>query len=274
MTHPRNVLDADGGPDTVDEPHSLGLPPPLNLQHVRWRVDSKPACRDGQYTARFVPYVTMERLAGLLDVWVGPARWWAEFEPSGTVMWCRITILTGAGDAVTKIDAGDLDGTNVKAAVSDSFKRCASRMWGVGREVRSIPTLWAPCRTYESRGELVAVANNHTIPTLRRKLADLGHAGAGDDVDGSEQLDPDSTGEAQAAPPLNPADVDAADSDVLDAALKELATKFELLDETGRGQWQAWKEDRVGWHKSIDLVHEAALMVAALLTDQTETVAS
>lgn len=251
---------------TAVDLEALGPMPDLNPTHIRWKVDSAPSTRDDETSARFVAYVTMERLAGLLDDWVGPERWHATFDPVGSHVWCHITVTTSTGQAITKTDVGDFD-KSMKAAVSDSFKRCASRMWGAGREVRSLPYLWAPCRTYELDGETYAAANSHTIPTLRRKLADLGHAGFGDDVDGSEHLDPAELGEAQPAPPLNPAAAGRINPDLHQVALGDLAVEVALLelDQTGAADWAAWKEAHVGWQKTLDGVQLAAKTVGYLL---------
>lgn len=188
---------------TDTAPARLEAPAAVNPAHVRWRVDSDPRTDQGQIVARFVAYITQERLADMLDAWVGVENWWPEYEQDGPAMWCRITVRNPVtGELVTKPDVGDM-GDSFKSAVSDAFKRCATRAWGVGREVRHIPSLWAPCRAYQRGGKDIAVANNQTIPTLNRKLADLGFAGWSTAVDEIDDTEPGhhSDGAQTAAPP-------------------------------------------------------------------------
>jgi len=181
--------------------------PDLTPAHVKWRVDSKPR-QDGRHTiARFVAWLSQERLADMLDVWVGPENWFDTYTLDGKFIWCTITITTPDGRNVQKVDVGDT-GQSLKNATTDAFKRCATRKWGLGREVRHIPTLWAPCRTYTNNsGEQVAVANTETRPTLNRKLADLGFAGWSTEVeDGPDDTAPNATsaGPQPANPPTPP----------------------------------------------------------------------
>lgn len=173
-------------------PSQLGTRPELNPAHVKWRVDSEPSEDGNAHKARFVPWLPQERLADMLDEWVGPENWTDTYEPDGRFIWCNITVMLPTGHQVTKTDVGDM-GESLKNATTDAFKRCATRKWGVGREVRHVPTLWAPCRTYVRRKDnvLVGVANNETRPTLDRKLADLGFAGWNSEVEeGPDHDDP------------------------------------------------------------------------------------
>ena len=131
---------------------SVGRAPEAEPHEVRWRIDSKPSSDDrGGHKARFVPYITMERCADLLDDWVGPEFWWPNFDDVGKgVMWCSITIEFGHR-RITKTDVGT--GTDEMSAVSKAFVRCATRQWGIGRNVRHLPTVVAPCRVYTPRPE-------------------------------------------------------------------------------------------------------------------------
>ncbi|MEM9521591.1 MAG: hypothetical protein AAGA37_19940 [Actinomycetota bacterium] len=185
--------------------------PEIDWTQLKWRVDSKPreaSDSSSGYIARFVAWLPAERLADMLDAWVGPENWWSVYEPAGKEMWCTISIQTPDGRVVHKVDVGDI-GDSSKFGTTDSFKRCATRMWGIGREVRSIPTLWAPCRTYMRDNERVAVPNHETEPTLRRKLADLGHGAipaATDEAPDDQDPAHESNGPEPAAPPAPPPD--------------------------------------------------------------------
>lgn len=234
--------------------------PPLK---VRWRADSAPKVDDrGNTSARFVPYITQETCADLLDEWVGPFSWHAEFRPDGKSMWCDIVIVNPDGVHVRKTDVGDC--VDLKSGTSDSFKRCATRQWGVGREVKSLPNIWAPCRTYTSNGREVAVANNNTLPTIRRKLASLGHSGVGDEVDDAPE---GATGEAQVSPP-QPDPPEDSRADILALALDALGDHVANLEPVQTELWAVWKADHHGWHRTIEGVHAAQQTVAGLLAEQ------
>ena len=234
--------------------------PMLSPAEVKWRVDSEPRQDGNEWKARYVAWLPMETLADMLDEWVGPERWWATYEPDGSSMWCQITVVAETGQAVTKADVGDIVGGDLKAATSDSFKRCATRMWGIGREVRQVPTLWAPCRTYVAKGKTVGAPNNQTRPTLDRKLRDMGFAGwSPDPEDGPDHTAPGFVSDG--AQPSNPPapepdpeiDEDVAERDRLLGQLQTLISRREI----DKAEWATWKLKHKGWQANPDTIRPA-----------------
>lgn len=161
-----------------------------SLDRVEWRVDGKPANRDGGPRARFVPYIDSRDVAALLDQWVGPLNWKPVFQ-EGTVagkpaMWCHLSIRSPErpDEWITKPDVGvPTQFQPQKGSVSDALKRAASIQWGCGRNVYDLPSVWAPCRitTKQVKGETVQQAwpNEQSLPAI---LAELKRQGF--DVDG------------------------------------------------------------------------------------------
>lgn len=171
--------------------------PAVPLAEVEWRVDGKPSTKDGQTSCRFVPYLDALWVSQALDEWLGHACWSDEYEVvtigGKDAVLCRIGVCVGEGQWVTRTDIGvpsNFEGQ--KGAVTDAFKRCASRKWGVGRNVYDLPTLWAPCRTFQSNGKDQAAPNKDSLPAIMRELKSRGFT----DADGGKvrDVDPD-TGE-------------------------------------------------------------------------------
>lgn len=174
----------------------MGAAPSVPLAEVEWRVDGKPTTKDGQTSCRFVPYLDALWVSQALDEWAGAENWQDDYEVVSIggkdAMLCRLSVKLG-GEWVRKTDAGvasNFEGQ--KGAVTDAFKRCASRKWGVGRNVYDLPTLWAPCRTYTANGKEQAAPNRDSLPAIMRELKNRGF----DDAHGGKvrEVDPD-TGE-------------------------------------------------------------------------------
>lgn len=152
--------------------------PDVALSDVEWRVDSDPYDRDGKKICRYVPHIDARVAARLLDEWVGPENWEDRYEPCTLVgkeaLWCELSVKIGDAPWVTKRDVGVPSNFEAqKGLVSDAFKRAASVKWGVGRNVYSLPTLWAPC---DVGGNGKARANKDTKPELMRQLKARGFA--------------------------------------------------------------------------------------------------
>lgn len=169
---------------SAEKPSELDAAPSVPLDKVEWRVDSEPYERNGKYTCRFVPYVDAVLVASLMDEWVGPFRWRDRYE-SGTVdgkpaMWGRVAVKVD-GEWVEKEDIGvpsNMEGP--KGAVSDAFKRVACRKWGVARNVYEMPTVYAHCRTYTSKGQTKAADDGKaTLDDIAKKLTALGYEASG-----------------------------------------------------------------------------------------------
>jgi hypothetical protein len=166
----------------------LAMPPPMPLKLVEWRADSDPQTRNGKQSCRWVPHLTAAGCARLLDEWAGPTAWRVKYAPwefAGALgLMCQIDVYdSDIGEWVTKVDAGDpmKSPHQIKGSISDAFKRCAGRAWGCGRNVYEIPTLYAPCGSYQAKsGKLVATLVGETKPALVEQLRRLGYDDAGD----------------------------------------------------------------------------------------------
>lgn len=181
--------------------------PPAPLSDVEWRCDGKPNERNGNWSSRFVPYLDAATVAGLLDEWVGPARWRDSYEP-GTiagnfVLWCYLDVHFDELGWVRRSDVGKPSNWEAeKGCVSDAFKRAASLKWGVGRNVYDLPTLWAPCSVYKNKkGEDVAQATGATLPAILEQLRKLGFEAEGGRVEQPPAGVDMETGEVTAPPP-------------------------------------------------------------------------
>ena len=144
--------------------------PDAPLAEVEWRVDGRP---NGN-RCRYVPYLSATTVARLLDEWVGPARWKDDYEQShlGKGLWGIVSIQFG-DEWVTKKDVGVPSQFEAeKGTVSDAFKRVACIKWGVGRNVYSLPNVWAPCRV-DDKGR--AWPTDATLPAIRNELKKLGY---------------------------------------------------------------------------------------------------
>lgn len=148
--------------------------PDAPIAEVEWRVDGKP---NGN-RCRYVPYLSATTVARLLDEWVGPANWKDDYEPShlGKALWGIVSVKFD-GEWITKRDVGVPSNFEAeKGTVSDAFKRVACIKWGVGRNVYSLPNVWAPCRV-DDRGRAWPV--DATLPAIRNELAKLGYEASG-----------------------------------------------------------------------------------------------
>lgn len=158
------------------------MPPDCPLDEVEWRADSEPYSQRSGWSARWVPHLTYTTCARLLDEWVGPNNWRIDgYKPSTWVdggLVCQVSIrFPGDDEWVSRQSAGDVPHGQhaVKGAETDAFKRTVGRSWGCGRNVYTLPTLWAPCDERKSRaGKASAVMNSATVPALIDQLKSLG----------------------------------------------------------------------------------------------------
>lgn len=179
---------------------TLTAAPSAPLDQVQWKVDSRAAGSKRSPTgwvARFVPYIDAATVAALLDEWVGASHWWDDYQtvevPSrdGKVLLmqqCQLTIRVPDGAdwrEVTKIDVGAPPGggheTGGKGARSDAFKRAATLKWGVGRNVYTLPNVWAPVDVpkADEPQRCYALRDGTTEDAIRQQLANQGIHDAG-----------------------------------------------------------------------------------------------
>lgn len=160
----------------MNEP--FALPPDCPLDEVEWRADSDPFSRGGGKSARWVPHLKFGTCARLLDEWVGPNNWRIDgYKPSSWAeggLVCQVSVrFPGEDEWIPRQAAGDIPNGmhRVKGAETDAFKRTVGRAWGCGRNVYSLPTLWAPCDERQSKaGKSFAVMNSATVPALVEQL--------------------------------------------------------------------------------------------------------
>jgi hypothetical protein len=142
-----------GGPAPADNPFTSdirnGLLAPFPLDEIDFLP--KTLTKDGS-KAMAIPYIDARAAMNRLDEVVGPGNWSFDWDPvcdDPTKVKGKLTVL-----GVTKCDVGEAkqEEEKVKAAVSDALKRCAVH-FGIGRFLYYLPTLFAPCKTYDRNGE-------------------------------------------------------------------------------------------------------------------------
>lgn len=181
----------------------LSMPPNVEYRHIKWRADGNPT---GNGSVRVVPYLEAWACAHYLDLWIGPANWRDSYEPTGKdgVMWCHIDVRDLIGEWVRHSDVGTASTYEAaKGLVSDAFKRCAQRKWGIGRNIYELPgPLWIPSGTYRtyksSKGHDVVQLNERSQAEILRQLHARGvdvserdvAVGPGDDEDHDDSPPP------------------------------------------------------------------------------------
>lgn len=163
----------------------LNTAPDVPLDAIEWRIQT---INNGWY-ATVVAYLDAPTVAAALDAWVGPANWRDHYEMSagGRAMWCHLSVRDPAtGEWVTKEDVGTPSNMEAeKGLVSDAFKRVASRKWGVGRNVYSLPVLSLHRNKYDSYGDNNKKAgrlNDASLAEIKRQLEAQGHKAAAERV--------------------------------------------------------------------------------------------
>lgn len=180
----------------------VGPAPDVRLEEVIWRVDSKPFERDGSHVARYVPYLNAATVARLLDEWVGPDGWSDEYE-TGTlngreVLWCHLTV-RGTTKSDVGVSPGGASELADKGLVSDAFKRAGSLKWGAGRNVYTLPTLWAPCRvTRDGKARPAPDVETELVAQLRSRGYDVNRADAEHEPETRTEPDGGGTGSVEA----------------------------------------------------------------------------
>lgn len=108
------------------------LAEPFPAADIEWRVQSA-GKKDGTAWARVLAYITNRAIMDRLDAVVGPGLWRNEFRYEGKAVLCGLSILTDAGEWITKWDgAENTDIEAIKGGLSSAMKRAAVQ-WGIGR---------------------------------------------------------------------------------------------------------------------------------------------
>lgn len=169
---------------------SLPEMPKLPMEEIEFRAEGKPFERNNGHQCLWVAYLKAPTVAAKFDEWVGPENWTDSYEiremrPKGTdvvqAIECTIRVYDDMNERwVSKSDIGEFTNWSaVKGGWSDSFKRCASLKWGVGRVVYELPQVWASCRTY-GQGQNVKIGGETktTKGEIEKQLKAKGFTGA------------------------------------------------------------------------------------------------
>lgn len=167
----------------------------ITIPEIEFRPEGKPRFRNGDPWCSWVPYVKQHAVAAVLDEWAGP-DWQVFYEPGEIAgrptLWCHIEVLVD-GQWRRRSDVGVPSNFEAaKGAVTDAFKRCATRQWGALRDIYDVPTLSAPCRTYESKDKngnpktMIGGPASDTAQVLQRELARHGYQAEKVDVVGED----------------------------------------------------------------------------------------
>jgi len=126
---------------TTPEDIRKGLAAPFTDADIEWRISH--TTKDGT-SALVLAYLTNRAIMDRLDATVGAANWYNAFHPwreKGVL--CELSVKIG-GEWITKADGADVtDIEATKGGFSAAMKR-AGVMWGMGRELYSLPDLWWP----------------------------------------------------------------------------------------------------------------------------------
>lgn len=123
---------------------------------IHWRAQQ--LTNDGN-KAMALAYLNSRDVQDRLDAVCTPSGWQCEHYDVGNKTACKIGIYIKNkndgeyGQWVWKTDgAGETQIEAEKGAFSGAFKRAAV-MWGIGRYLYDMPTIWAPCETYEKNSK-------------------------------------------------------------------------------------------------------------------------
>jgi hypothetical protein len=99
-------------------------------------------------------YITSRAVQNRLDDVCGPAGWESSFAEtaSGRVI-ATISIDMGTRWTAKSDGAGSTAMEGEKGGLSDAFKRAAV-MWGIGRYLYGLPSIWAQCEVVRRDGEI------------------------------------------------------------------------------------------------------------------------
>lgn len=133
------------------------LAAPFPKESIHWRAQS--LTKDGS-KAMALAYLDARDVMERLDAVCGPDGWQTEHYDCGGKMGCKIGVRSPyvsinpetkelSYQWVWKSDgAGETQVEADKGAFSGAFKR-AGVMWGIGRYLYDMPTIWVPCESYQ-----------------------------------------------------------------------------------------------------------------------------
>lgn len=127
------------------------LAEPFAADVISWRAQSVSNKEGRAPAAMALAYIDARDVMRRLDEVCGPGNWQNRYPHAGSKTICEIGIKHD-GEWIWKANgAGDTDIEAEKGAISDGFKRAAV-MWGIGRYLYDMPTVWAECEL-DSRGK-------------------------------------------------------------------------------------------------------------------------
>lgn len=117
---------------------------------IHWRAQTLTQAGD---KALALAYLDARDVMDRLDDVCTPAGWSNSYveTPKGRVI-ATISLRLDGGWIGKSDGAGDTAVEGDKGGVSDALKRAAV-CWGIGRYLYRLPTVWAPCKTYEKGGK-------------------------------------------------------------------------------------------------------------------------
>lgn len=119
---------------------------------IHWRAQTLTQNGD---KALALAYLDARDVMDRLDEVCSPAGWRNSYvETAKGRMIGTIEVLFPDVGWVAKSDgAGDTDVEGEKGGISDALKRAAV-LWGIGRYLYRLPTVWAPCESVERNGKI------------------------------------------------------------------------------------------------------------------------
>lgn len=124
------------------------LSAPFPQDAISWRAQN--VTKDGT-KALALAYIDARDVMNRLDEVVGAERWQCRYTFAGAITICEIGIKVGDEWVWKSNGAGNTDVEAEKGAASDAFKRAAV-LWGVGRYLYALESVWVPCDSYQ-RGD-------------------------------------------------------------------------------------------------------------------------
>jgi hypothetical protein len=123
---------------------------PFRQHEHSWRAQS--LARDGK-RAQALCYITARAVQNRLDDVCTPAGWECNFVETRSGRVIATISIDFDGRPVAKSDgAGATAMEGEKGGMSDAFKRAAV-MWGIGRYLYGMPSVWAECESIDNNGK-------------------------------------------------------------------------------------------------------------------------
>jgi len=122
------------------------LKQPFDQKFVKFRVGK--VSKDGKSALAFA-YLDAREVYKRLDDVCGLGGWSSRFIELKDGFICELSIKMPDGEWITKSDTADFtDIESIKGGASSALKRAAA-VWGVGRYLYYLPTIWCPINNFK-----------------------------------------------------------------------------------------------------------------------------